>query len=344
MYIKIARKLQLFSHTPGISCLLPRTLVRISFFPTCLQVEGLEPIHFSLTGPVKEFTVEVDVEKDLLRVFGQAQEGFFRYLLFAENNSLVFYLEKGPLPFPLKEKKVLLSLSQVQRQPSQEKLSLGSHRKADWELLCRRLDLREILPFWLLFGQILPSLSAEKIPEEGNYLLLAQLRETIARSDKNRIETALLSLFQAGFSGIFLPQLSDPRFLGLSPAVAGSAHSFSSFSLLEQSAQLIRSLFFRERERKFYLLPCVPPSLHCGRYLSLMTSEGDRLDLEWSKKLLRRALIVPGATREVELHLQASLDTYRCRRDLRSQGEMRKRGEPLLLTQGETLYLDRFQK
>ncbi len=342
--IEIAQKWAPFSHTTWFRSLIPRTSCLVEIFPTLLHIDEWEGKSvckaLPLTGPIHNFTVQLDAAHGRLKVFGKAQEGFFSYLLFAEEGGLFVYLEKGDLPFPLKMKERLMEINRWNPHPFAERLSLGVHRKQDWELIVRRADLREIVPFWFAIGSLVPD---EQIRDEneGNYTLLDVCKRLVAKKDKIELPQAFLNLFSASFSGLFTPHLNDPRFLGLSPM---SDKKLSPLPLFKESAALLRSLFFQESEEVWHLLPVLLPEFHAGRFLHIQTSLGDSVDLEWSKKLLRRAILTPAKTRTIELQLQKGIKTYRLRTGAKDRGQERSRSAPLELQAGTVLYLDRFQK
>ena len=343
--IQIAQKLAPFSHTTWFRTVIPRTTCLAEIFPTALHIQEWQgstyKTLFKLTGPVKGFTVQLDAQKGVLRVFGRAEEGAFSYLLFAEDEALYLFLEKGPLPFPLKMKQHLMDLKEVQTEGSKESLSLGMHRKQEWDQVIRRGDLREIFPTWFQLGSLLPATEEKAAKKEGNYALLTACRTAVEKKEKLKVMSAFENLFAASFSGLLVPHLNDSRFLGLS---IPTRKSLAPLPLLKESAQLIRSLFFQDDGKRFALLPLLPPPFHAGRFLNIRTKAGDCIDLEWTKKLLRRVIIHPAQTREVQLQLQKPLKTFRVRKERTDRGRTVSVSDPLSLTAGCSLYLDRFQK
>lgn len=345
-HIRISQKIAPFSHTTWFRSVIPHTTCLAEIFPTALHIQEWEgEIYknlFQLTGPVKGFTVQIDAQKGALRVFGTAQEGAFSYLLFAEKEGIYLFLEKGPLPFPVKMKHRLVEIKEFQSETSEERLSLGMHKKQEWDQVIRRCDLREIFPTWLALGWQLPLEKGEKSPnKEGNYDLLSACRQVVLEKKKGEVIDAFTHLFQAGFSGVLVPHLNDPRFLGLSTP---TEKHLSPLPLFKESAELIRSLFFQEEGDLFSILPIVPPEFHSGRFVNLLTARGDRIDLEWTKKLVRRVIIHPKETREVRLLLQKPLKSFRVRVDRSDRGKRVLATDPLTLKRGCPLYLDRFEK
>ena len=343
--INIALKCAPFSHTSWFRTVIPRTTCLAEIFPTALHLQERKGSTykslFKLTGPIDGFTVQVDAQKGTLRVFGKAQEGAFSYLLFEEEGALYLFLEKGPFPYPLKMKQHLMDLSTQTDKPSLETLSLGMHRKQEWDLILRRKDMREIFPIWLKLGSQLPTERGKVPTKEGNYALLEECRTVIENREKVKVCAAFHNLFVASFSGILVPHLNDPRFLGLS---IPTKQTLSPLPLFRESSALIRTLFFQEESSTWSLLPVLPPQFHAGRFLHLQTKAGDLIDMEWTKKLLRRVIIRPAQTRTIHFNLQKALKNYRLRSHRKDRGTTHSTSAPLPLEKGTTLYLDRFQK
>lgn len=102
---------------------------------------------------------------------------------------------------------------------------------------------------------------------------------------------------------------------------------------------MIRSLFFKQNERRLSFLPHLPISFDAGRMVGLIAPGIGTLDFEWSKKLLRRVNIRAEISGEVILELQKEIQTFRA-----NKKKKLKKGEPLLLEAGKTIHLDRFEK
>ncbi len=204
-----------------------------------------------------------------------------------------------------------------------ERLSLGSHKALDWDLCRRRLDLADILPVWFRLGQMVPSDGTLNFPA----------------LDKLEAAPFLEKVFCAYFHGILVPRLFDEDHQGLFPA--GKPIATAPLALLVEGARWIRTLFFQDN---FKFLPNLPPQFHAGRLLHVQTKEGDSIDMEWSKKLLRRVVIRPGKSREVHIQLQKSLASFRVRRSAKDRGQRQLAEAQLSLEKGKVLFLDQFQK
>ena len=192
MRIEIAERMRPFSHQPGLRCPVPRTHCAVQVFPTLLRVLDLrqrelpvlQELKLPYRGPVKDFTVQLDLERGWLRVWGEAAEGYFRYRI-EEGRLLV---EKGP-------KLPELQLELACAAPSEpERLWLGSHKQLHWE----RLGLRERLPLWLRLAQWMPA--AEPVALSGE---LESLFSLLCR------DMLLPSPVDEAYLGIDIPQLAD---------------------------------------------------------------------------------------------------------------------------------------
>ena len=293
------KKLTAFSHSPGAKALLPGTAWVVTGYPTRIALEHLETkqAHFwdlDHTGPVENFTLELDLEKGQVSVFGTAPEGHFRHILRAEKGEITctnlkpYKADVAPWKKPA------------------SRLTLGSAKKPDWDLVTRRGDLCEILPLWYALGQGLPA------------------------TGKPFDKTAFYTHFQVHFRGILVPQLHDDLFQGIT-----TNGEIDPLSLLSDGARAIPSLFTHFDGKALSLLKHVPKEFHAGRLTALPLSDTLTLDLTWSKKKLRTATF--HATTPQTLTLDIPFTSFRM------NGAMQKTSTPLHLDPGKTT-LDRFTK
>lgn len=325
--IKIAERLRPFSHTPGAACIIPGTCLEIEAFPTLLKIDKRE-VQLKLTGPVKNFTLEQDLEKHCVWVYGRAKEGFFRLRVEASDAGCNVIVEKGslsPLHIPFE--------THMAKRQTVERLSLGNHKAQDWDLVQKRCDLKEFLPVLFCLGQNIPLIPPQTLSGTARLLELPPDRKDLA--------PALQALFQAAFTKILVPRLIDDQYQGLVPDEPGSGNRFF---LLQEGAKMIRSLFFKQNERRLSFLPNLPIPLDCGRMVGLKVAGIGDIDLEWSKKLLRRVVMHVSTSGEVILELQREIKNFRVRTSEKERGRTQKKGDPLLLEAGTTYILDRFQK
>lgn len=201
--------------------------------------------------------------------------------------------------------------------PSKERLSFGVHKKQDIDLMKRRRDLREMLPFWFLLGNQLP-----EMPGSGGTLSLA-------------LQDALI----AGFSGLFRPHLEDVHFFGFTlPEIAAGT---SPLSLLSQGAKKIREMFVRSSENTITLLP----KLVSARLIHTPVLKGKaELSFEWSKHQPFRVMITAHEAVSFTLRTPLEIKEFRVRNSVRERGKVVLREEVFSLQQGQTIYMDRFKK
>lgn len=186
MRIEIQERLRPFSHLPGTFCLVPGTFVSAQIFPAKVVLHDLQDgstreINFDFQGPIEPFTIETDLERGWIRVFGHAASGYFSYRIAAENGKVVIVDKADKREFPFSV--------------NQEKLSLGITKKQEWERIKERRDLREIFPLWLKMASFSP-VAKKKFPGE--------LKD-------------LEKLFLSYFSGIFVPRAVDTDHQNLLP-------------------------------------------------------------------------------------------------------------------------------
>lgn len=327
MHIKIAQKYRPFSHEPGASCLLPHSFFQTQAFPALLRLTDLMTgeafeMKLDVQGPVREFTLQQDLERGEVRVFGKALNGYYCVVIKRSEKGVAITPERGS-PLPPK----ILPCSSPFAHPSTERLSLGSHKAQDWDLVKRRCDLTEVLPVLLRLNQFVPEVPP--ISSVGTLRLLEG-------SDK------LEKTFLTAFHSILVPRLQDGDYQGIVPEEKIPS-DLSPLFIVKKSAQVIRSLFVQERQNQIALLPILPPEFHAGR-LTGYVGRGFSLDLEWSKKLLKKAIISASESFEFTFNLQRSIHRFRMRRSTTERGTILQRESPMTIKAGETLYFDRFEK
>jgi hypothetical protein len=287
--------------------------------------EQLE-IPLDVVGPMSEFILSLDLRRNEVEIRGRAKNRFLLAVIKRQGADLVLF-------FPKEKKTEYIVRGEEPVPMTEEILSLGMNKQLDWELVRRRADAREIFPVWFSLGQKMPRTP----PVWGGTATL--LRD---RPEKTVLERLTL-LFRVGFEGLMTPRLIDDDLQGIVPH-SGTPPDGSPLFLLTEGVRQIRVLFFREEKMTFHLLPELPPEFHSGRLYGLMTEAGDRLDIEWSKKLLRRVTIRLAKTRSLSLVLQRELKSFRLRTSYKARGARHDASMPLVLEEGHLLYLDRFQK
>ncbi len=316
--ITIAERLKPFCRQPGTSCVIPWSPWKVEAFPAVLKFENLitgqkQDHRLAWKGPVLDFTLELDLERGVAWVYGHTADGYRKLCI--EMTDAGIRIEKKP-------KNPTRSL---------ERLSLGMNKALDWELVRRRHNMAEILPVWFRLGQMVPEVAAKKV---GTAALLQECEKTDATK-------LLLTIFLAGFEGILIPRLSDTEHQGI---MKEGHFTESPLVLLTEGAKYIRALFFQETEKVWNFLPCLSPEFHAGRFIQLETKLKDKIDFEWSKKLLKKVIIHPEEKREILICLPKPLKSCRLRTSLNQKGSRHLLEQPVLLDPSQTVFLDRFEK
>lgn len=299
-----------------MACLIPGTCSVIEAFPTLLRFHNFE-YAIDVKGPVKGFTLLQDLEKNCVFIFGKSQEAFYRFRLQASDGGFTLFSEKT------KERHFFVAPIEFYIPPVWERLSLGSHKAQDWDLVMRRFDLKEILPVLFGLGQKIPLIAPQPLLGIGKLL------------NENQLE----DFCRAAFSKILIPRLEDELYLGLVPKISVSGNPFF---LLQEAAQFIRSLFFSQNERRLNFLPTT--LFDEGRLTRLQAPGVGEIDLEWASKMIRRVVIRASQSGEVILNFSKEIRGFRAAHSLSVRGKKILQGEPLLLESGKTYFLDNFQK
>jgi len=320
MLIKIAEKLRPFTHASGMRIPVPGSPWILQVFPALIRVfEGPEVIQeypLGIVGPVKDFTVQLDLVKGCINVWGQAQNGYFRYTVYAGKSAIQVRFQKAPSGLQdIGDEDSFFIPEHVER------LSLGSHKSQDWHGVVKRGDLVEILPMWFQLGQMVHEVKQNS--SGGTFSLL-------------RIDS-LGELWLAGFEGLMAPRLEDTDYQGFNLPPVDLA--LSPLPLLSDGWKVIRSLFLEESSDALTILPHIPKEFHSGRLVGLKTHNKLTLNIEWSKKQLRRMEIMSQENIEQKIVFPKQLKSYRLEKKERVSTD-----KFLELEKGKWYILDNFRK
>lgn len=337
MHIKIAERLKPFSHLPGTKCVIPHAHLQVQVFPARLvffdatsENSLLAEFPVPVEAPLKEFTVQLDLENECLNIWGVDARGYFKYHLFGQEKNVIIYVEKGLIDWKPALETETLKIRPLENaidciKTYSDRLSLGNHKAQDWDLVKRRKSLIEILPFWLKLGQQVPSC---KVKDKHSLLALCQSSTDIV----NRLK----DLFEAGFDGILAPQTQDNNHLGFSlPPISPN---ISPLVLLTEGAKLIRSHFVSTKDHSIYILNQIDPLFHCGRFLHVQCEDFGKLDIEWTKKSTRRAVFYAEKTAVLNFNFSKEIKRYRL------NGRFISAGIPLSIEKDRIYQFDRFEK
>lgn len=208
-----------------------------------------------------------------------------------------------------------------QRPPvlSTERLFLGSTKKQEWENIKKRCDMREIFPIWFQLGQL--------ISAKGSFSLIEHCTLAISKHRPEKIIPAFRNLFLAAFRDIMIPRLQDDDYQGITKDVVQG----DPLVILSEGARLIRMLFIDGEK----ILPNLPPECVSGKFCGLEESYGT-VDLEWTKKRIRRVVIRAKEDRLLHLQFPRAIRSFRVNKEA---GRL-----PIAIKSGMVYVLDRFKK
>ncbi|GAB4233064.1 MAG: hypothetical protein Tsb0021_11900 [Chlamydiales bacterium] len=337
MRIRLNDRFRPFSHKPGISCLLPGTSFQFQFYPTKIYVHDLvdlngdciADISVKLKAPIEGFTVQQNLEKGIISVWGHAEGKYFCYHIFPHQDIWKIYLEKGENLFLFETAQQLThSLNKPE-----ERLSFGVHKAQCWDQIRSRCQMQEILPLWhrlaLWYTQGDYSCSGGTV----------ELLEKAVQESKENFLTNMKHAFKASIAEILVPRLSDNDFQGY---LFSSEPKGSPIGILLKGKEILKKCLISQDDQRLAILPSLPSELHCGKYINIPFDKYV-IDLEWSKKKLRRLVIRAQQTTTIHLHLPKRIKSLRLQRKGENTFQKKNYDESLAVIGGETYYLDRFE-
>lgn len=358
-WIKNVHRFAPFSKRLGEEVWIPKTFWRVQIFPTRVlfypldRKQPLRVIDFELHGPVSNFMVLYDLERDRIFWSFTSQEGYFAAYIYAEDDSVYLQLKKGAngeVRYRLDEKgrfRKLASGEEIEfsiddffgEEEGSERLTLGCSKQQDIQSIFQRGDLCEILPFVFFLSQ-----KGKKdlgLLQGGVGDLLDDVRLCIKKKDRIQLGSALQHVFSVGFSGLFVPQKEDKLFRGI--AVNPVKKGASSMKLLGELYVLLKELFVSEKKDHLYLLSLLPREIHAGRFTGIYSSFGT-LDLEWRGKMIKKMKIHASKDSHLFLHFPEAIKSLRIRKSIRDSGQVVPLKVGLTLKSNQTYFLDKFFK
>ncbi len=342
----------------------------------CVQIGQ---ISFDDLGPLDEFTVTCDMERSLVLVSGFQNKRPFRYEIFQKDSKEIrIYFEKlnsvllkvhttvsdSGWSFYDSEKKLIeerapvFSKSFLIFKPhrevmsfnhwpkkNKERLFLGNTKKQDFDLMMKREDVRELLPFYYYLTHLVPKVLHLKEHTPETQSLCYKLEKAIQEKDGKTSEEVLLAFFKVGFTKMMIPALLDPLYQGYSYILTEKIQDFSALILFEKLYVDVRKMFFEELHDQFSILPSLPPSFHSGVLTDILTEKGHAISIEWSKKAIRRLFIHTQGKVQIPFVFQNPISSFRIQ-DLNSKkilGRFKNKSKITLEENGIYL-LDRFEK
>lgn len=152
--IEIREKLRPYSRKEGTKCLVPCSDWIFEAFHDRIVISDGEVVPISLSGPVRNFLVQMDLERDCAWISGLTPNGVYELQLTAEDGQLFLTVRRIPKdglkignnPVTLRQKILLASGGVTVERRLPERLSLGNWKAQDWDLVSQRKDPREFVP------------------------------------------------------------------------------------------------------------------------------------------------------------------------------------------------------
>lgn len=329
MSIRIRVNNKPFSKDPGAKCMLPLSPYRVTVYPTKL-VCSMQEMLLPHTGVLHDFHVEQNIDKGWIRISGTAAHGRVAYRVMHRGNEVILLDERSK---NVEKLTVMQSSFQAKKTP---KLSFGATKKQDVYSIRRRVDPAEYLPLLYHIGKKYPQ---DKEVTQGLGALVQDIENAITQKQTEEILTHFNTLFLYGFESIFSPVLHDVLHSGL---IEGHLKT-APHAVLAKIADLIEQMLFQEIRGTLTLLPALPSKLVCGRMTRIPFSLGE-IDIEWTKKKLRRAVIRIQKTGSFSLTIPQKYTSFRVRRPGSHASLLRRSGDVFPVCEGDIYFLDRFQK
>lgn len=175
------------------------------------------------------------------------------------------------------------------------------------------------------------------------FFLLEECRDVISRHRPEHILFSFRKLFRAGFTTMLTPRLKDEDFQGILQNETVHEGDTPLF-LLSEGAKLIRSLFIAQNKNQISILPHLPPEFFAGRLLNIKCLSLGELDIEWTKKMLRRMVFRAVSDGEILFRFPSPLKQFRVREGRRDRGRVMHCGDLLEIKSGSFYLLDQFKK
>lgn len=357
MKFSINQKYRPYSHLPGTRMVLPGSGEEVEIYPTLIKLIGInEDVSLNIRGPINQFTVCNDLEKQQIIVWGVINDKWFRYLLVGGNGQKIrLIIERsieGVFSFEYRAQTHSLTggdffdfgSSEVEFFPyplfQGERLFLGNHKKQAWDQIKQRKDLTEIFPIWHRLGQLIPpQLPTNEIG--GTFELLRECQQSINDRSPELAIDKWINLFCAGFRGLLAPRSIDDEYLGLvrSPLTNSDC---SPLVLLTEGALLIRSLFVKEDLGVITILPYLLPIFHCGSFVNVLLKSGE-ISIEWTKKTIRRLIFKAAEDQELAFVFRSDVRSFRLRSTTNSKGKEQSSKDLLKVIKNHYYYFDNFR-
>lgn len=232
------------------------------------------------------------------------------------------------------------------------RLNLGVHKAQEWEMISRRGELCEIIPFWLRLAELTPQIGPPTtepmrlIPQWGTAALLQRCYTAQNNGDRQGAVQALQAFFQTAFTNWLIPRFSDEAHQGYC-LPAAKEESFCPLNMLAVSGWLIKRFFVQmelQQAKALHVLTALPAQFVCGRLRHYDCSGLGWLDIEWSKRQPRRMIFWSHSHEQLQFIFPKEIKSLRMRCGTADSGKRLTCPLTLLLRQGQQYLFDHFTK
>lgn len=324
----------LYTHTLPCRLLVPRGHDEIVVYPTLVEING-KKIPLDIKGPVGSLTLFLDLKKGRIEVKGKG-DAVFAYRIEQIDGYIELIATKGV------SSKRLAKATQPKELEPYEAFHFGVHKSKVIERIFQRADLKEVLPIWLRLASLTPRVPLYS-KTEGPFGWLEEIQKAKTSKSKDKIASYLEDLFTFLFPGQWVPQSTDVIHRGFFTKPLSYRRKEIQYALLQQSADLIRSLFLSESKQGISILPCLLPEFPSGKIENLITSQG-KLEIRWSKKKLLQMKFVPHQSTEVQFLFPKGITSYRLRNYKNQKGARFGIDAQHQFKKGTIYLFDRFER
>jgi hypothetical protein len=350
-----------FSENPGSKSFVPLTDWEVEAFPTLLMLKNAKDnrlfhLHFNFNGPVSQFKMFLNLEKDLILVQGfDPHQQFFRYQIQKKEQSIEIVFKKGinldqihfdincPLEVQTEKKTIKIKIPDLRSMEavSREILLLGMHKKQDIDLMLRRNDPKEILPLWFQLAQLLPTCVDHS---QGLCHLIDRMNHHIHLKEKPLFARDLQYFIPASFTSFLMPRLNDENHTGIEKKEKFEVVHADKIALITKGKKILRSLFLDQKNDAIEILPCLPISFSSGHCMDWVIEDRGLLSFAWSNHHLKKISFAANKDFDLLLHLPHGIKEFRMRKERSDKGIKIHAQEKISVKAGEEYFFDRFTK
>jgi hypothetical protein len=304
MKLSLDHTIKPFSHKFGQKVLFPKTTLVCQIFPNLVLITDLQDPSFSLKLEIlvlefiENFTIEVNYQASLIRVFGFSKDGFLEYKIVKTKNGLNFCLLRFEKPLSVifngkkhelvKGSEMALTSIKEQEDLFNEHLYLGVSKQQDMDAMLQRMDLKELLPFVFAFAQKF---------ETTKKLKPLELEE---------IKKIILSKT----TGFLVPTLDNPSHLQMDL----KTEFLDQKQILAHLYQDMKQRLVTEDKNTLKVFFDMHKKFVTGKALNLKFSFGF-IHIEWTKGFLRQVILVLNSPKKLNVEFPKSVKSFRLQKD-----------------------------